>query len=191
MVKGYAKRYAHSLNPKTPLVFADGTSVYEEFEREHITHKVGYFILAPSASGKTYFIEHQEKPHWMDGDELWMAAKAHPEGAWWLESIDVIDEIDRRSDVITVEAKKLGFWIIGASNNWLIPDAVVIPDWRTHKKYLAMRDKGVYDGGLTIKQLDRLKSSRKWMARHKKSGVPIFKSVQEAVEYLSKKKSNG
>ena len=37
-----------------------------------------------------------------------------PKGEWWLEPLDVIDEVDQRSDIITVQAKKLGFglWVL-------------------------------------------------------------------------------
>jgi len=188
MSKRELKKRYELLESDVPLVFTDGSEIYDRLKEKYITHKKGYFILAPSASGKTYFIENQKEPHWLDGDDLWMMAKAHPEGEWWLEDIDIIDEIDQRSDVVTTEGKKLGFWIIGASNNWLIPDAVVIPDWRVHKKYLTLRDKGKYDGGLTTDQLEKIKKSRKWMSRHKKSDAPFFKSIQEATEYLKSKK---
>ena len=106
-----------SLDPKAPLVFADGSEIYKKFAKEYITHKRGFFIMAPSGAGKTYFIKAQKEKHWIDGDAFWEAANAHPRGAWWLEPLAVVDEIDQRSDVITAQAKKLGFWIMGASNN--------------------------------------------------------------------------
>lgn len=172
------------LDKNTPLVFADGTEIFNRLKEKYITHKKGFFILAPSGAGKTYFIKQQKKSHWIDGDDLWMSAKAHPEGEWWLENISVIDEIDQRSDVITVEAKKLGFWIMGASNYWLKPDAVVIPDWVTHQKFISKRENSDYDGGATSEDLERVKKSREWMSRWEKEGVTIFKSVEEAVNYL-------
>src|SRR3989339_1217146 len=115
------------LNLNVPLIFTDGSSVYAKLTKEYITHKKGFFIMAPSGAGKTYFIKNQKEKHWIDGDDLWKAAKAHPKDGWWLEKISLIDEIDQRCDVITVQAKKLGFWIMGASNYWLKPDAIVIP----------------------------------------------------------------
>lgn len=175
------------LEADIPLVFADGTNTYKEMKSKYKTHKVGYFILAPSGAGKTYFIKNQKDNHWIDGDDLWMTARAHPEGEWWLEPISVIDEIDQRSDVITVQAKKLGFWIMGASNYWLKPDAVVIPNWQTHKKFIIQREEGEYDGGATSEHLEQVKKSRAWMSRWKKDGVPIIKSVEEAVNYLTTK----
>lgn len=185
----FVSKYLNLLKPSIPLVFADGTNVYNKLAKKYIKHKVGYFILAPSGVGKTHFINNQKEPHWIDGDDIWAAAKAHPEGEWWLEEIPIIDEIDQRSDVITVEAKKLGFWIMGASNNWLKPDAVVIPDWDTHMKYISTRENTNYDGGLTSENVERVKSSRIWMSRWEKEGTPIFKSVEEAVNYLVDKYS--
>lgn len=185
MEKPYKKKYFNLLNIKIPVVFSDGSDVYEQLGRKYVQHRTGFFILAPSGAGKTYFIERQEEPHWIDGDEIWSAARAHPDGQWWLEEISVIDEIDQRSDVITVEAKKLGFWIMGASNYWLKPDAVVIPDWETHKKFISIRENANYDGGATSKDLDRLEKTRKWMSRWEKEGVKIFQSVEEAVNYLT------
>jgi hypothetical protein len=187
MIKEYIVKSTGLLKANTPLIFADGTSIYNKLSEKYIVHKAGLFILAPSGAGKTHYVENQKKPHWIDGDEIWMAAKAHPEGSWWLKSIPVIEEIDQRSDVITAEAKKLGFWIMGASNYWLRPDAVVIPDWGTHQKYILHREKNNYDGGATSKNYDRLKSSRTWMSRWKKEGVPIFQSIEQAVENLVKK----
>jgi hypothetical protein len=103
---------------------------------EYKTHERGLFILAPSGSGKTYFVKHHSQKDWIDGDELWNAAGAHPKGAWWTQGLEIIEWVDQRSDVITQEAKKLGLWVIGASNYWLVPDAVVIPPWETHKNYI-------------------------------------------------------
>ncbi len=183
----FVSKYPDLLEPNTPLIFADGASVYEALSKNYIRHKAGFFILAPSGAGKTYFISNQKEPHWIDGDDIWAAAKAHPAGEWWTEPIPVIDEIDQRSDVVTVEAKKLGFWIMGASNNWLKPDIVVIPDWETHKRYISMRENTDYDGGLTTEKLGQVKSSREWMLRWEKEGVPIIQSIEEAVKYLVEK----
>lgn len=184
MVKKYIKNPYALLEPDVPLIFADGTEVYKKLKEKYITHKAGYFILAPSGTGKTHFIKNEKKPNWIDGDEIWMMAKAHPEGQWWLEPISVIDEIDQRSDVVTVEVKKLGFWIMGASNYWLKPDVVVIPDWKTHKRFITKRESGDYDGGATSEHLEQVKKSRIWMSRWKKQGVPINRSIEEAVDYL-------
>ncbi len=173
------------LTSSTPLTYTDGTKVYKKLAKTFVRHDKGLFIMAPSGSGKTYFVENQQEMHWLDGDDLWQMAHAMPEGAWWLENLEVVTEIDRRCDVITVEAKKLGFWIVGASNNWLKPDAIVIPDWETHKKWIAAREQGTYDGGATTDKLDQVAGHREWIAKWEQQGVPKFKTVQEAAAYLS------
>ena|ERR1035437_902737 len=172
------------LPPNTPLIFADGTKVYEKLAEQYVVHKKGYFIMAPSGAGKTYFVNHQAEKHWMDGDILWETTFAHPANEWWFDPIPVITEIDQRSDVITQQAKKYGFWIVGASNNWLAPDAIVIPDWETHKKYISARETGNYDGGATSDRYDQVKGHIEWIMKWVEKGVPKFESMQEATEYL-------
>ena len=168
-------------------IFGQEESVYREFLAATIPHKIGYYILAPSGTGKTHFIKHQLENHWTDGDLLWEATGAHPKTEWWNGGLEMIKEVDARSDVVTAAAKRLGLWVLGASNNWLRPDAVVLPDWKTNVKYIAFREKNNYDGGLKTSQLQQLKNHRaeiRKMAKQKK--VPIFLTVQEATEYISK-----
>lgn len=141
--------------------------------------------MAPSGAGKTYFVKNQSGNDWIDGDELWMATNAHPEGEWWLEPVETINEIDARCDVITQEAKKLGFWIVGASNNWLQPDAIVLPDWETHKQWIRAREEGDYDGGAKSDALEQVLTHRKWIETWEEKGTPKFKTVQEAAAFLS------
>jgi len=171
----------------TPLVFCDGSKIYEKLATKYNTHKKGYYILAPSGSGKTYFIDRQENPDWMDGDVLWVAGGSHPDGEWWRKDLADIIEIERRSDIITIQAKKLGFWIIGSDNYDIIPDAIVIPPWNTHKQYIKNRELNNYDGGLTSDQAELFKGSRKWISRHVRNGVPKFESVAEAAAFLAAK----
>lgn len=173
-----------TLDFKIPLMFADGSEIYKKFAKEHVVHKIGFFIMAPSGAGKTYFMDHQKEKHWIDGDTLWEATNAHPKGEWWTWGLDVITEIDQRSDIITAQAKKLGFWVIGASNNWLKPDAIVLPHWSTHKRYIGAREKGNYDGGATSDRLGQVLGHRKWIKLWVKQGVPEFGSVAEAANHL-------
>lgn len=170
------------LEPSVPLVFSDGTEVYNEIKKVYKTHKKGYFIYGPSGVGKTYYINNQIENDWIDGDVLWSAAKAFPKGDWWNLSGDEIDEIERRADIITEQAKRLGFWIIGASSVNVIPDAVVIPDFETHLKYIKYRETHNYDGGIKSDNVEKIKKNREYYSRF--SNVPIFKSVDEAVDYI-------
>lgn len=158
--------------------------MYNELAKEYKTHKVGYYILAPSGAGKTHFVSSQEEKHWIDGDLLWASTNAHPDGAWWLEGIDTIQEIARRSDIITEQAKKLGFWIIGADKETIVPDAIVIPPWDVHKKYIATREHENYDGGATSADFEQVLGHRKWIEENC-VGIPRFESVKEAADYLA------
>ncbi len=173
------------LDPDTPLVFKDGNDIYGAFQKQYETHKKGFFILAPSGAGKTHFIKNQDKNEWIDGDDLWQATNAHPNNDWWLESLEAINEIDARCDVVTQQAKKLGFWILGASNLWLAPDAIVIPDWETHKSWIKHREETNYDGGAKSDALEGVQSHRAAIEEWAKRGVPKFETVGEAAEYLT------
>lgn len=174
----------HLLKPNTPLIFSDGTKIYKELAEVYKTHQVGYYILAPSGAGKTHFVNSQKEKHWIDGDLLWVSANAHPAGAWWLEGIEVIQEIARRSDIITEQAKKLGFWIVGADKHTIIPDAIVIPPWEVHKQYIIAREQKNYDGGATSADFEQVIGHRQWIEENCAT-VPRFESVEEATNYLT------
>ncbi len=171
-----------------PVIFTSGQSFYKGFGKKYVQHNNGLFILAPSGSGKTHFCKIQKEPHWIDGDEIWMSAGAHPDGAWWKEPLETLNRVDQRSDVITMEAMKLGFWIMGASCYWLEPSAIVIPEWETHKKYIKHRQQTSYDGGATEEDhqqvLGHIAFIKTWHTDH---GVPMFDSIEKAVSFLTKK----
>ena len=167
-----------------PLVFTDGTETYSKVAKEYIRHKKGFFILGPSGIGKSHYIRNQKPPekHWIDADQLWRWARAMPLGAWW-EKLENIIEVEQKCDIITAEAKKQGFWMLGSACNWLTPDAIVVPHWQTNVKYIKIREKN-YDGGITTERLPQLKNHRKEILGWQKKGVPRFHSVPEAVAYL-------
>lgn len=178
------------LEQNTPVIFADGSNVYDKLKQNYITHNKGLFIYGPSGVGKTYYIKHQKVKNWIDGDVLWEACNAFPRGDWWNLSGEEIDTIERRADVITEQAKKLGFWIIGASSVNMIPDAIVIPDFDTHFKYIKYREEHNYDGGIKSDDIEKIKRNREYFSRFKENGVPIFTSVDDAVLYLQNKLDN-
>lgn len=168
-----------------PVTFQDNQPFYDEFASRYHRHEQGFFILAPSGSGKTYYCTHQCERHWIDGDELWLKSGAHPDISWWVGDLDTINRVDQRSDVVTMEARRQGFWIMGASNYWLKPDAIVIPEWETHKSYIIDREQNHYDGGAKSDSYDQvlghIEVIKKWHTEH---GVPLFKSISEAVSAL-------
>src|SRR3989344_3803417 len=172
------------LKPAIPFVFTDGTSVIKDLGKTYATHKKGLFILGPSGIGKTHFINQQKRLDWIDGDILWYETNALPGGKWWESSLSEINRVESLCDIVTMEAKRCGFWIIGASNYWLKPDAIVVPDWQTHKKYIRARASSHYDGGATPENMEQLKAHRKIELAWKKLGVPNFPSVDAAVDYL-------
>ncbi len=158
----------------------------ERFAHHFKTHKKGLFILGPSGTGKTHYVRNQPSLDWIDGDTLWDAAGAHPVGPWWLGSLELIEAVDARSDEVTVRAKQKGLWIIGASNNWLPPDAIVIPDWELHQERIRYRETHNYDGGATSDRFDQVLSHREWILRWQEKGVPLYQSIEDAVDALTK-----
>lgn len=188
--KNFIEYFNDLYDESTSLAFTDGTQIYNKLKKEYITHKKGYFIYGPSGIGKTFYINKQKEKNWIDGDILWSATKAFPSGDWWNLSGDEIDAIEMRADIITEQAKKQGFWIIGASSVNVIPDAIVIPDFETHLKYIQHRENNNYDGGIKSDDLEKIKRKREYYSRFQKNGVPIFKSVEEAVHYIENQMDN-
>lgn len=176
--------------------------LHEKLLAHYTRHKRGYFILGPSGCGKSYFVNHLSNKHdWIDGDMIWTATHAQPRTAWWEagDSAPSLRLIDAMSDVITYQAVQQGYRIIGASNLWLRPDAVVLPPLEKHTEYLTMRSTGEnYDGGLTIDQLSNVKEHRERIRLNAQNPqltyrtidtkniepVPIFESVEEAARFL-------
>lgn len=175
------------LNKVNPIKFTDGKDIFKKFMDKYVVHEKGLFILGPSGSGKTHFVKNQKEKHWIDGDEIWTATGAAPEIAWWTMGVEMINEVEMRSDVTTYYAKKLGLWILGASQRWLVPDAIILPDWEQHKQYIIKREQTDYDGGATSKDYDQVLGHREIMENlAKKEDIPIFQSIEEAVAALTK-----
>lgn len=179
------------LEPSVPLMFADGTDLYKKLAEEYIAHKTGYFILGPSGVGKSHYYRNQKEggKHWIDADRLWRWAKAMPKGAWW-ENPELISDVEMKCDIITHEAKKLGFWLMGSACYWLRPDAIVVPPWEKHVEFIKKRELN-FDGGARSnpKELAQLQKHRQWILTWTEQGVPKFDSIEDAANYLSAKES--
>lgn len=175
----------YHLEEDTPIVFADGTSTYNELKKEYITHKKGVFIYAPSGVGKTFYINQQKEKHFIDGDYLWGLCGALPKGPWWLnEEVDELERFERRADIITEQAKKLGFFILGASRVNIIPDAIVLPPLETHIKFIKQRENHHYDGGLKSDNINKILNARERALKSKGPNTLVFDSVHQACEYF-------
>lgn len=175
------------MDTSMPVIFQDGSMVFNDFiHKGYHTHHTGLFILAPSGTGKTYFVRSQNAKEWIDGDELWPLCGADPTDETWNGDMEEVMEINARCDVITLQAKKAGLWVVGSSSLFLQPDAIVLPDWDTHKRYITTRESLRYGDGATMADLDGVKRHRQWIRRWKKHGVPCFKSITEATVYCSK-----
>jgi hypothetical protein len=170
-----------------PIIYSDGSAFYEELGKKYIQHDKGLFILAPSGVGKTHFCSAQKELHWIDGDELWLAAGAHPPLGveWWNQGVPTIEMVEQRSDVVTADATAEGVWIMGSSCFALKPDAIVVPDWDVHVGQIKHREENNYDGGMKSHQLDQVKIHIDIIRRWKEQGVPEFQSIQEAVDRLT------
>lgn len=174
------------MNTDTPIIFSDGTTFYDNLAKTYRRHNRGLFILAPSGAGKSHFVDNQDDRHWIDGDYLWPIANADLTSEGWESNRETIEWINRRSDIITCQAKMLGFWIIGSSNSFLKPDAIVIPKWDIHKKYIAERDRTTNEHGATMSNLNGVLRHREIIQRWKEQDVLCFESVKDAAEALSK-----
>lgn len=172
------------MKTSTPVIFTDGTAFFDELGKQYIQHPKGLFILAPSGVGKTFFVSHQTEKQWIDGDDLYPKANADFTNDEWVSDRKLVEEINIKSDVITMEACKLGFWIIGSSNSFLKPDAIVIPEWNEHVKFVKNRQQNNYDGGATEADLDALIRHRKVIEQWEQKGVPRFLSINDAVTNL-------
>ncbi len=171
-----------------PQKFSDGTAIYKKTLKGFVTHKKGFFIVAPSGTGKSYFVRNQKTKHWIDGDVVWKATGAIPKGDWWKGGLEKISDVDQKCDVITSECKRMGYWVLGASYYWLIPDAIVIPDLKQQKRYIKAREFGGYDGGAKEADMKNVLNHRKWLvAQAKKNKVRVFKTIEDAVGALTKR----
>lgn len=120
-------------------MFSNGKKVYKNFDREYKKHKKGYVILGPPGVGKTTFVKNQKgkKKDWIDSDDLLSSL-----GVKWHQNEKNLMDLRLnylRADYMLEQSKQLGYRIIGALFWEYIPDAIVIPPLKIHKKYMLSR----------------------------------------------------
>jgi len=169
---------------KTPVIFSDGSEIFTRLKKEFISHKEGRFILASSGTGKTHYVENQKDKHWIDGDYFWSLTQADLLPDEWIYDSSIVDEVNNRCDVMTQQAKKQGLWIVGSSNNWLQPDAIVIISDQTQKQYIKKRQVGDYDGGATDMDFAAIQRHNAFIKSWADKGVPQFSSIEDAAIYF-------
>lgn len=74
------------------------------------------------------------------------------------------------------QSRALGFRLVGSLFWEFVPNAIVIPDLRIHKKYLIKRKDLKFSVVMEIRKILKNKA--------KKHKIPIFKTVQEAAKFL-------
>lgn len=182
-------RMNNHITSVTPVIYKDGRKLFSEFKKiGYTTHTTGLFILAPSGAGKTHFVTNQRIRNWIDGDDLWPASGADYTDESWNNNMTEVMEVNARCDIVTLQAKKAGFWIIGSSNLFLRPDAIVLPDWAKHKAYITKREAGLAANGALSSDFSGVKEHRALIRKWLKYDVPIFSSVKEASLYCAQLK---
>ena len=170
-----------------PVIFKTADRFYKDLEQRYKRHAKGLFIVAPSASGKTYFCDRQSQPDWIDGDVLWGTAGADPfPFQWWNDGLQTIHRVGQRCDIITADAVDRGFWIIGSTNYWLKPHAIVIPSKQVLMRNLEARGQAdhTYDGGLEKHQYQQLAKGMEEIRQRWGKEVPEFDSIDKAAKAL-------
>ena len=170
------------------VIYADGDAFFDKLEKRFVRHAKGLFILTPSGAGKTHFCKRQKEQNWIDGDKLYLSAGVHPDKyEWWKKGVHVINRVEQRCDVITAEAIDRGFWVMSSVNYWLKPSALVVPSLDRLKEQIQKREQENYDGGLKEEDWEQLIIHigiiRHWSMIY---GVPEFKSINEAVDKLTR-----
>jgi GTPase SAR1 family protein len=159
-----------SKSVKSTFAFTSGKTVYDDLGKKFIKQKKAYVILGPPGVGKTTFVKKQKEKIWVDVDPLFSKL-----GVKWHQNAK--NPVDMRlnylrADYMLEQTKALGFCVIGALFWEFVPDAIVIPDLDTHKRYLKGRK------NLNIEVVCKIRNLLKKKAKDFK--IPIFKSCEEA-----------
>ena len=169
---------------KATFKFSNGSKVYKKYDKKYKRHEKGLVILGPPGLGKTTFVRKNEadiiksgqKLDWIDQDDL-----LHELGVDWQFNSNNQEDFRLnylRADYITEQSKQLGYWLIGSLFWEYKADAIVIPPWSIHEKYVKKR------GDLNphmVKQIRKL-----LFKQAKQMKIPLFLSIEDAVESLTR-----
>lgn len=156
--------------------FQKADNVYNDYIKKYNykKHKKGYVILGPPGIGKTTFVRNQKTKNWIDQDDLF-----NDLGLDWHYNEKNENDFKLnylRCDYMSEQSKCLGFRIIGALFWDYNPDAIVIPDLKLHKQYLAKRKDLDYTSIINLRK-ELFKKARK-------NNIPLFKDIISATQYL-------
>ena len=161
----------------SPSPKASRDAVCASYAKRYARHARGAIILAPPASGKTYFVKRQpaKMKHWIDQDLLFRAL-----GVKWSDKVKDMDEFEkqyRRCDEMSAEVKAYGLRVLGALF-WDYPaDAVVLLPEDQHREYVAKRK------DLSWKRVKDIREViQEGAIRYK---TPVFESIQAATEHIA------
>jgi len=139
-------------------------------------------ILGPPGIGKTTFVRKNEDAIWKSGNKLdWIDQDdlCNELGVDWHHNSN--NQVDfklnyQRADYITEQSKQMGYRLIGSLFWEYKADAIVIPPWDIHSKYLENRKDLNHN---VVKEVRKILEDQA-----KKMKIPVFKSIEEAVKFL-------
>ena len=161
---------------QSKFMFCDGSHIYNKYSKKYNTHKTGYVILAPPASGKTTYVKNQKLKNWIDSDDLFSDLGVKHKQNNSNPTDFMLNYL--RADYMLEQTKQNGFRIMSSLFYNYIPDAIVIPKLSTHKKYISQRKDLSFDKCLEIRKILRNIA--------KKNNVPVFDNLNSAVDHLEK-----
>ena len=182
--KIYKSKSLKGGSSKSTFKFSDGSKVYKKYDKKYKRHEKGLVILGPPGIGKTTFIRKDENQIWKSGEKLdWIDQDdlLHELGVDWHFNSNNQEDFRlnyMRADYITEQSKQLGYWLIGSLFWEYKADAIVIPPWSIHEKYI--KNRGDLNPNM-VKQIRKL-----LFKQAKQMKIPLFLSIEDAVESLTR-----